>query len=160
VKLEFRETLRESDRGEIESILLSSGFFHPEEITIALELVDEVLIKGTDSGYHFILALQDGHIAGYSCYGPIPCTINRWDLYWIAVSDAVRGKGIGGILVTMTEDSIRRLGGRRAYIETSSRELYLPTRTFYEKMGYSLETVQKDYYDDQDDKCLFVKVLD
>jgi len=159
MKLAYRETLIESDRGEIEKILRSSGFFHPEEIDIGLELVDEFLKRGTESGYWFLVATEGSRVVGYSCYGPIPCTIQSWDLYWLAVSDAVRGQGIGGELVVLTEEKIRAMGGRRVYIETSSKELYLPTRKFYEKQNYILETVQKDYYDDGDDKCLFVKAL-
>ena len=159
MKLEYRDSLIDSDRKDIEAILHSSGFFHQEEIIIALELVDETMKRRTASGYHFILASENGSVVGYSCYGPIPCTLNRWDLYWLAVSDTVRGQGIGGNLLSMTEERIREMGGRRAYIETSSRELYLPTRQFYKNQGYTLETVQKDYYDDNDDKCLYVKPL-
>jgi len=32
-----------------------------------------------------------------------------------------------------------------------------PTRRFHEKQGYILEAVLKDYYDDEDDKCIYVK---
>jgi len=143
----------------MERILHSSGFFHAEEIDTALELIDETRKRGAKSGYYFILASNDQHVVGYSCYGPIPCTVNRWDLYWLAVSDSFRGKGLGRTLLSMTEEKIRRMGGKRIYIETSSRDLYLPTRSFYEKLGYNLETVQKDYYNDNDDKCLYVKEI-
>lgn len=159
MELEYRNFLIPSDFNEIEKILHSSGYFHPGEIDIALELVDENLKKGNDSGYYFITALNEGRVTGYSCYGPIPCTINRWDIYWLAVSDTLRGRGIGGILLAQSEEHIRRMGGVRSYIETSSRPLYASTRSFHEKQGYVLEAVLKDYYDDGDDKCLYVKVL-
>ena len=156
---EFRDYLLPSDYADLEVIIRSSGYFFPEEIDIALELVEENLKRGTESGYYFILSLTEGKVSGYSCYGPIPCTFNRWDIYWLAVDETLRGKGLGAALLERSEDHIRRLGGKRSYIETSSRDLYIPTRHFHEKMGYVLETVQKDYYDDGDDKCLYVKIL-
>ena len=159
MKTEYRDFLIPGDYDDLEAVLRSSGYFFPEEIDIAQELIEEHLKRGTDSGYYFILALSDGRISGYSCYGPIPCTFNRWDIYWLAVDNRLRGRGVGADLLRRSEDHMRRLGGIRSYIETSSRDLYIPTRRFHEKMGYVLETVQKDYYDDGDDKCLYVKVL-
>jgi len=157
--MEYRDYLKPSDYDELELIIKSSGYFYPEEIDIALELVDEYLKRGTESGYYFIVAYDADKVIGYSCYGPIPCTFNSWDIYWLAVDNTLRGGGIGAELLKRSEEHIRRLGGRRSYIETSSRDLYIPTRRFHEKMGYVLETVQKDYYDDGDDKCLYVKIL-
>ena len=156
---EYRDYLKYSDYDDLNAILKSSGYFFPEEISIALELIEENLTRGIESGYYFILSLTDGRVSGYSCYGPIPCTFNRWDIYWLAVDNSFRNKGIGAGLLERSEEHIRKLGGKRSYIETSSRDLYLPTRHFHEKMGYVLETVQKDYYDDGDDKCLYVKIL-
>ncbi len=155
----FTDELLPGDYEQIREILESSGYFHSREIAVALELVEETLKKGNESGYYFMTARFENRIAGYTCYGPIPMTFNRWDIYWIAVADRLRGKGIGGMLLERTEKLIRDLGGKKAYIETSSSQLYTPSRRFHEKQGYLLEAVQKNYYDDGDDKCLYVKVL-
>ncbi len=157
--IQFAYELLPGDYEKIREVLESSGYFHPREIIIALEMVEEVLSKGIESDYNFITAHDANHFAGFICYGPIPLTTHRWDIYWIAVTDRLRGRGIGGMLMERTERHIRELGGTRAYIETSSTNLYAPTRRFHEKQGYLLEAVQKDYYDDGDDKCLYVKVL-
>ncbi|WP_319416481.1 GNAT family N-acetyltransferase [Marispirochaeta aestuarii] len=155
----IRKELLPGDDERIREVLESSGYFQPREIDVALELVQEALKKGDESGYYFMTAREKSRLAGYICYGPIPMTFNRWDIYWIAVDDRLRGRGIGGMLLEQTEDHIRTLGGRKTYIETSSSMLYAPTRRFHEKQGYILEAVQKDYYDDGDDRCLYVKVL-
>lgn len=147
------------DYEQIRDVLESSGYFQAREIVVALELVEEALKEGNKSGYYFMTAREESRVAGYTCYGPIPLTFNRWDIYWIAVADTLRGRGIGGMLLEKTEDHIRALGGMKAYIETSSSRLYALTRRFHEKQGYVLEAVQKDYYDDEDDRCLYVKVL-
>ena len=155
----IRKELLPGDDERIREVLESSGYFQPREIDVALELVQEALKKGDESGYYFMTAREKSRLAGYICYGPIPMTLNRWDIYWIAVDDRLRGRGIGGMLLEQTEDHIRMLGGRKTYIETSSSMRYAPTRRFHEKQGYILEAVQKDYYDDGDDRCLYVKVL-
>lgn len=155
--LVYSNELLPGDYGQIRGILESSGFFRPEEVAVALELVEEWLRKENESGYYFITARAENRVVAYSCYGPIPLTINRWDIYWIAVADRFRGRRIGGMLLEKTEERIRELGGKKAYIETSSSQLYAPTRRFHEKQGYILEAVLKDYYDDEDDKCLYVK---
>lgn len=155
----FTYELLPGDYEKIREVLESSGYFHSREIIVALEIVEEVLNKGIESDYYFITAHEENRFAGFICYGPIPLTFNRWDIYWIAVADRLRGQGIGGMLLKKTENHIRELGGKKTYIETSSNQLYTPTRRFHEKQGYLLEAVQKDYYDDGDDKCLYVKVL-
>ena len=47
------------DRSRIEEIVISSGRFNQEEIATALELVDEALEKGEESGY-IIVVLEVG----------------------------------------------------------------------------------------------------
>lgn len=154
-----KNELLPGDDEQIREVLESSGYFHAREIDVALELVQEALKKGEESGYFYITAREGDHLVGYVCYGPIPLTFNRWDIYWIAVTDTLRGGGIGGMLLTKAEEHIRSLGGKKAYIETSSSRLYAPTRKFHERQGYILEAVQEDYYNDGDDRCLYVKDL-
>jgi len=45
-----------------------------------------------------------------------------------------------------TENIIYDLGGKRIYVETSSRHQYQPTHGFYESCGYHKEAVLKDFY--------------
>ena len=50
----------------------------------------------------------------------------------------------------------KNLGGTAVYAETSERELYAPTRHFYESCGYEKEAVLKDFYDVGDSKAVYV----
>ena len=52
-----------------------------------------------------------------------------------------------------------RRGGKRIYIETSSRPQYTPTLGFYASRGYELVTVLEDFYRRGDGKAIFLKVL-
>ncbi|RJR50846.1 MAG: N-acetyltransferase [Desulfobacteraceae bacterium] len=157
--LVFRNEPRPQDEEVVHAIVSSSGFFSPAEIEIALELLQERIAKGVSSGYHFLFAESDGKVIGYACFGPIPCTLTSFDLYWIAVRPSLRGSGVGRRILAKAESEIRKLGGARIYVETSSRELYLPTRTFYLKCGYQEEGLFKHFYAPGDHKVVFLKVL-
>lgn len=158
--LTFREKLQETDAEAIGEIVTSSGFFYQDEVEVAVELAKENLGKGAEqSGYHFILAESGAKVLGYTCFGPIPCTKRSFDLYWIAVHEDHRHLGLGKKLIREAEIKIKALGGEKVYVETSSRDLYLATRRFYLSCGYRVEAVLKDFYDQGDDKLIFVKSL-
>jgi len=157
--VELRTEARPDDRATIRRIVESTGFFHPPEVDVAVELVDERLRRGDASEYFFVFAERDGHVLGYACYGPIACTLASYDLYWIAVDAAERGQGLGRDLLQVTEGLIAGRGGLRVYAETSGRDQYEPTRNFYERCGYDREAVQKDFYAPGDDKVMYVKVV-
>ena len=159
MNLSFRTTPRPEDLATVRQIVASTTFFSPEEEDIAVELVAEHLNRGIASGYHFIFAESQGQTLGYSCYGPIPCTIHSFDLYWIAVHQQHRGHGIGSQLITLTESAIHDLHGTRVYAETSSRDQYTPTRTFYEHHGYTVDVIQNHFYAPNDHKVVYLKVL-
>ena len=71
--------------------------FQRQEIDTAMELVDEALQKGEESGYIIVVLKRRNvlAIAGYACYGPTPLTEGVFDLYWIAVHPEAQGRGIG-----------------------------------------------------------------
>ena len=157
--LVFRENVLPGDPGAVREIVASTGFFYDHEIAVAVELVDERLQKGLQSGYLFLFAEQDGRTVGYSCYGEIACTSGSYDLYWIAVHDEFRNRGIGKILLEKTEALIAARQGRAVWVETSGQEKYAPTRKFYLRFGYKEEAVLRDFYGANDDKVIYVKRL-
>lgn len=157
--LSFREEVRAGDRLVVRDIVTSSGFFHEHEVAVAVELVEERLQGGLESGYLFLFAEKDGRTVGYCCYGEVPCTRGSFDLYWIAVHQDCRGQSIGRSLLAKAEERIARLPGRAIWVETSGRDQYRATRQFYLRCGYREAAVLKDFYDEGDDKVIFVKRL-
>jgi len=155
----WREVPLASDVESIREIVASSGFFSRNELQIAVELVQERLSKGVLSGYHFLFAERSGMLIGYACFGPIPGTQESYDLYWIAVRALMRGSGLGKLILEKVEQRIDELGGRRIYVETSSRPQYHPTRAFYGRCGYAEEAFLKNFYAPGDDKIIYVKAL-
>jgi ribosomal protein S18 acetylase RimI-like enzyme len=155
--LVMREQPRESDLEAVASILKRSGFFNAEEQEVGVSLVKERLQLGEPSLYFFQFAERQQQVLGYTCFGPIPGTRSSYDLYWIAVDPAHQKQGIGSVLLAGTEAEIEKRGGKRIYIETSSSELYVPTRSFYTSHGYELEARLAHYYAPGDDKLIYVK---
>jgi GNAT superfamily N-acetyltransferase len=159
VKIGFRSTVTEKDLKVVREITDSTGFFYPEEVDTAVELVEDRLAKGPRCGYHFLFAEQDGRTVGYTSFGPIACTRESYDLYWIVVSGTYRGKGLGTQLLEQSEEAIAALGGTRVYIETSARPLYEPTRAFYLARGYTQIAELEDFYAPGDAKVMYLKVM-
>ena len=159
VKIGFRSTVTEKDLQRVREITDSTGFFYPMEVDTAVELVEERLARGPRCGYHFLFAEQDGETVGYTSFGPIACTLESYDLYWIVVSGTYRGKGLGTQLLEQSEEAIAALGGTRVYIETSARPLYEPTRAFYLARGYTQIAELEDFYAPGDAKAMYLKVM-
>lgn len=154
-----REDVRPSDVEAVRDLVAATGFFSAEEVAIAAELIQERLEKGEVSGYRFVLADRGGELAGYACYGLVPCSTVSWDLYWIAVAPSTQGSGLGRRILALTETRIAEAGGLACYAETSGRPLYEPTRAFYERTGYETAAVFADFYGPGDAKYVFVKRL-
>jgi GNAT superfamily N-acetyltransferase len=163
IPLSLRGQVRPDDAAAVRRITESSGFFGAQEIDVAVELVQARLSQGPASGYHFLFADAEapiGESIGYSCFGPIACTQGSFDLYWIAVHDRYRGIGLGKLLLAESEAVVRRMGGGRIYVETSSRSQYEPTRSFYTRRGYRQVALIPEFYAPGDGKIIYCKELE
>ena len=155
----FRKTVVPSDIMSVTQILKSTGFFKPHEIDVAIELIEDRLKNGEGCGYQFCFLEIEGRTVAYGCYGEIPCTIKNYDLYWLAVDNNFRGNGIGRLLLEKIESDIKSHGGRGIYIETSNKEQYTPTISFYENCNYQQIALFNDFYDINDNKAVYYKKL-
>jgi len=155
----LRTMLRPDDIAAVRNLVSATGFFSTEEITIAGELVEEALLKSTEAGYEFIFAESAEILIGYCCFGSIPLTRESFDMYWLAVQPASQGSGLGRRLMSAAENTIRDMGGSRVYADTSSRPQYLPTRKFYETIGYQQAAHLPDFYAPGDGKIIYCKTL-
>jgi ribosomal protein S18 acetylase RimI-like enzyme len=157
--LRLREEPIPTDREVVRRIITDSGFFTNAEVDIAVELVDERLAKGPASGYEFVFIESAGSVLGYASYGEIPCTTGSYDLYWVAVDKSRQRRGIGRLLVELTEERLRKMDARKVYIETSTKPLYDPTRAFYTRCGYHPVATFPDFYAPGDGKVVYEKTL-
>lgn len=155
----FRTQVRPADLTSVRRLVQATGVFHDFEVDIAAELVEERLRRGHASGYHFLFSDSDSGLAGYSCWGPIACTVASYDIFWIAVDPQLQGRGLGRTLMQATESQISAAGGRRIYLETSGRPEYRATRRFYDRCGYQIVATLPDFYADGDDKLILLKTV-
>jgi ribosomal protein S18 acetylase RimI-like enzyme len=148
-----------TDREQLLRVVHLQTNFLECEVEVAMEVIDGTFDPLED--YRTLAAIEnDDTIAGFISYGPIPLTENRYDLYWIAVDPAYGRHGIGSQLMAAMEEDLRRAGPGHIYIDTSSTEGYAKARAFYEKNGYRIASLLKDFYRDGDDRVLYLKKWD
>jgi len=156
----FRTAPRLADVQAVDRLVRQTRVFNEGEIAIARELVQENLDKGAQaSGYHFLFADGEASVEGYTCFGSIPGTAGRWELYWIAVAPQAHRAGLGKRLQAASEDAVRAMGGVLMIAETSTRADYAPARRFYLAQGYKLLAEVPDWHDDGDGLAIFGKRL-
>ena len=147
------------DRKDIENILRSTDFFYEFEILTALEIADDTISKGKDSGYTWMKITDDEGVVAFGNYGKNAFSTHSWDLYWIAVHQTSRNNKFGTLLLKSIEDDVRTEGGKILWIETSGRPLYISTENFYKRNGYTLQASLKDFYGPGDPKQIYSKIL-
>ena len=130
---------------------------------MALEVFDAAVAparpaQASEPDYTALGADVEGRLVGWICWGPTPCTLGTYDLYWMAVDPVGQHVGVGSALLAEME---RRLVGRARLIvvETAGRADYADTRRFYQARGY-LETAHiPDFYAPGDDLVVYTKRL-
>lgn len=153
----YRNETKKSDMDDFPEVLRSSGFFYDFEIEAAKDFLEYQLEDGDESGIYYIVAEDKGKMVGFICFGFDSCTLSTYLLYWMAVHNDYRSKGIGKTLLRKFEESVVKKGAKKICGETSGRELYKPTRDFYVRNGYCLAAEIPDYYSKGDSRVTIVK---
>ena len=151
--------MTEGDRAAVFELLRATTEFKPFEVKVAEEICDCYLSDPVGSGYQALVADWDGVPAGYICFGQTPLTVGTWDIYWLAVLRARRGRGLGKALVTHAEKSMAKARARLIMLETSSKPEYEEARRFHLAQGYEVVGRVPDFYDIGDDKIVYWKRL-
>jgi ribosomal protein S18 acetylase RimI-like enzyme len=156
--LHWREDLKPNDVATIRALVTATGYFTADEIAIAAELAEHRLQNGPND-YRFIIAEYNSEMIGFACFGPIPATQHRYDLYWIAVHPDWQGCGAGKLLLKFAEFAAKQQGAVRVYIDTSTRPQYDSSRKFYEHCGYKQIADLPDFYAENDGKAIYMRDL-
>jgi ribosomal protein S18 acetylase RimI-like enzyme len=161
--------LQSSHRQNIEDIVRATAVFSDAEVDVALELFDEAFASpsrrgaedsaNADTDYEFLGAFQENMLVGYACFGATPSTDRTFDLYWIAVHPSSQRSGAGAALMDEVERILTERNARMMVIETSSRDDYAPTRSFYHKRGYLDGARLRDFYAPGDDRVVLTRRL-
>ena len=155
--MEIRPLISE-DREKLQTMLRETRMFHPEEIAVAMDLIDIALKDPNQKDYRIYCAVNgQGHPAGFICFGPIPITRGAFDLYWIVVDPKYQGRKIGSGLLGFLEEEVRESKGRMILIDTSSIPPYERTRSVYLKKGYQEVARVPDFYWPGNDRITYCK---
>jgi len=149
--------LKQDDVPLLKQMLEKIPNFSPVEVEIAMELINIAGFNQNQTDYNIFVYEADGAIVGYHCTGQRPLTDGTFDLYWIAADPQSEIKGIGKCLLDHAEDFVLKNNGRLILAETSSKESYVKTRSFYLKNNYSVVAHIKDFYSRGDDLMVFGK---
>ncbi len=149
------------DRAPLVSLLRRIDVFNPEEVEVAIELIDEAIEDRPENDYEAVVAVDltqpEEAPLGYACFGPTPMTDRTYDLYWVAVDPAQQGKGLGAGLVRAVEALIAARGGLTLRVETSSKEAYGKTLAFYRRIDYVEGGCIPDFYSAGDDLLILYR---
>ena len=151
--------LKSADAEKIEKILNRIPQFTETEVKVAMELVNIAATNKMQTDYNVFVYEVDGRILGYYCIGRRPLTDGVYDLYWIAVDPTSEIKGIGTILVQHAEMFASENNGRWLLAETSSRDSYSGTRSFYMRNKFTIVAEINDFYSVGDNLIVFGKYL-
>ncbi len=147
------------DRDPILRFMRNTGFFHEGEMQVAREVLDDAIRDGANGHYQSFSLMEGEKPVGWICFGPTPCTMGTYDIYWIGISPKHQGRGYGRALLEFAERSIRRAKGRLVIIETSGRSTYDSTRGFYLATGYRESARVPDFYMPGDARVIYSKPL-
>lgn len=156
---EYRTTPSPADIEAVRALVAATGVFSTIEVGWAAEIIETALKNPKSCGYHFLFAEGDAGLEGYTCFGPIDGTENRFDLYWIAVSPVTQGKGLGRKLLAASVVEARKMGATHMFIDTSTRSDYAAARKLYTSQGFEQMGMLVDFYSDGDSKALFGRKL-
>jgi len=152
--------IQRRDRAGLKAILQAQEHFRPEEIRVALEIIDLSLSQSGQEDYLIRCAEgTDGEIEGFICYGKAPLTDAVYDIYWIVVRPSSWRQGLGSALLRQAEEDMLRRRARLLLIETSSSPSYEIPRAFYRKHGYREQARVLDYYSVGDHKIILGKTF-
>jgi ribosomal protein S18 acetylase RimI-like enzyme len=151
--------IRAEDRDALAALLAGEPSLRDDERPVALQLIDGALAGDPDYRVRVALVGSEagGEVAGYVCYGPTPMTAASFDLYWIVVGAAHRGRGVGRQLIEQVEAEIRGGGGGNVRIETSPAAGHAAARALYAKLGYPVAVELAGFYRDDEPLLIYYK---
>ena len=110
-------------------------------------------------GSSLVRVTGPGAPIGWSYFAPDPYADQVWNIWWVGVSPAHHGRGVGGALLSHIEQAAMDAGVRVIVIETSDQAPLARARMFYATRGYEERGRIPDFYAVGDAKVIFTRTL-
>ncbi|MFC4231458.1 GNAT family N-acetyltransferase [Parasediminibacterium paludis] len=143
------------DLNGLKGVLDSSELFPSEYLE---EMIADYF-QNKDTEAIWFTCIDDNKPIALGYCAPEKLTNGTYNLYAIAVRKEFQGQGIGRKMMHFIERILKENGKRIFIVETSSIDNYSSARKFYQKLGYRLEAVIKDFWNEGEDKLIFWKKL-
>jgi ribosomal-protein-alanine N-acetyltransferase len=101
----------------------------------------EAELKNPDVSYCYLAKGEDGRVVGFCSFWRV---LDELHINNLAVLPAHRRIGVGSVLLAYVLRQGAALGAKRATLEV--RRSNDPARLMYERFGFSVAGVRKDYY--------------
>ena len=143
-----------ADKAKLVKLLDGISLFTADERAVALELLEDT---SPSSDYYFLGTWEnDGSLSSFICFGPTPMTFGTYDMYWIGTADQHQRKGLARKLFNEMNVVLKQKNARMVRIETSGKDNYVSTRSFYENIRLVEEARLKDFYSVGDDLIIYM----
>ena len=149
--------IKQADVSLLQNILSDIPNFSENEVNVAMELINIAANNPEQTDYHLYVYEHEDKVIGYHCTGQRPLTQGTYYLYWIVAMPGSEKKGVGRELLIHAEDFVKQNNGRWLLAETSSKESYSATRSFYMRNNYSIIAEVNDFYSIGDNLIIFGK---
>lgn len=146
----------------IQALAVDNAMFAPDDIAGLTEMLPGCLDGSLDEHRWLVADDSAGRVVGAAYYAPEPFADRLWNLYFLAVHPEEHRKGIGTLLTSHVEESLRNAGSQVArvlIVETSSTDEYRTARSFYEREGFDREARVREFYGPGDHKIIYWKSL-
>lgn len=116
----------------IHALAVDNAMFAPDDIAGFAEMLQGYLDGSLDRHRWIVADDAAGRVVGAAYYAPEPFADRLWNLYFLAVHPGEHRKGIGTLLTSHVEESLRTAGSQVArvlIVETSSTDEYWSARS-------------------------------
>ncbi len=148
-------SITEKDIPAIKNVLDNCDLFPAEY----LDSMISAFFNGNPQHHLWLTYEIDTIPVAISFCAPMELTNGTYNLYAIGIHNQNQRKGIGSKLISEIENTLKQQKQRILIIETSSSDNQLGARNFYSKIGYTHEATISDFWDEGDDKLVFLKKL-
>ncbi len=153
-KSKIREVVH-TDLDSLKLVLDSCGLF-PSEY---LEDMISDYFNNPDTQEIWFTQVEDNEPIAIGYCVPEKLTSGTYNLLAIGVSENQQRKGVAIEMMNYIEHKLKVIGARILIVETSSDAAQLGARNLYQKLGYNLEAVIRDFWNEGEDKLIFLKRL-
>lgn len=153
--MRYVRTVVLSDIEGLKTVVESCELFPSEQLD---EMMEEYFRNAQTPDIWFTCIDQNKPIAIGYCV-PEKLTQGTYNLLAIGVALTFQRMGIATEMMQYWEQLLKQKNARILIVETSGDPAQMAARNFYKKIGYIQEATIKDFWNDGEDKIIFLKKL-